>query len=146
MRLYMNSYLVVILYKVEFREDFSVSNKVKVFLSPPRLDFRQNAWRRSVYFLLCQHHSCINVHSTNTYQIPLQLRGMDSAAQNYRSSARPTKKTWKLREQDEFTPITLEPLPEAAKPVISQPIPHFEPQSRIPFDSMRCKVPIGDPL
>jgi Transposase IS4 len=40
----------------------------------------------------------------------------------------------------------VEPLPEIFKPVLEQPIPHFEPEQRVPFDSMRPNISCNDPL
>ena len=71
---------------------------------------------------------------------------MDSSTLKTRSSTREVKKTWKLREKDEFIPVAVQLLPGAAKPVMDDPIPHFEPSTRVPFDSMTPNVPIRDPI
>jgi Transposase IS4 len=71
---------------------------------------------------------------------------MNSTAQETRSSTRQRRATWKIREQDEFIPIVVEPLPSVTKPILSDPIPQFEPESRVPFDSMRPVIPCTDPL
>ena len=63
-----------------------------------------------------------------------------------RSSGRQRTKTWKIREQNEFIPIVVHPLPKIAKPILDHPIPHFEPESRILFDSMRPTTPCTDPI
>ena len=71
---------------------------------------------------------------------------MDSTGLKTRSSTRQVKKSWKLRENDEFAPIVLEALPPTAKPLVDKGIPLFEPHSRVPFDSMHPRVPVQSPL
>jgi hypothetical protein len=71
---------------------------------------------------------------------------MGSTALKTRSSARKVKPSWKIRENDELAPIPLEALPPTAQPLLDKGIPQFEPQKRIPFDSMCPRVPIISPL
>ena len=71
---------------------------------------------------------------------------MDSNAQKTRRSGRQTKKSFKVRENDALAPILLEALPPDAQPLLDSGIPQFEPHSRVPFESMRPRVPICSPL
>ena len=74
------------------------------------------------------------------------MAASNSTAQITRSSSRKRTATWKIREQDEFIPVVVEPLPKIAKPILDDPIPHFEPEQRVPFDSMRPVIPCSVPL
>ena len=63
-----------------------------------------------------------------------------------RSSTRQRRVTWKIREKDEFIPVVVAPLPTIAKPILDDPIPHFEPEQRVPFDYIRPLIPCSAPL
>ena len=71
---------------------------------------------------------------------------MNSTTHETRSSTRQRRATWKIREQDEFIPIVVEPLPTVTKPILSDPIPQFEPESRVPFDSIYPVISYTNPL
>ena len=97
-------------------------------------------------FTLVKTSTCIYIYTTSFSLSTLQLRGMDSAAQKTTKSGRITKKTFKVRENDVFTPIPLVPPPKIAKGLFSLPHPQFEPLKRVPFDSMHVLVPIVSAL
>ena len=67
---------------------------------------------------------------------------MASPAQEGRSSKRETKKTWRVRENDVFTPICLVEPPVIAKGLFAHLHPCFEPESRVSFDSIYILVSI----
>ena len=71
---------------------------------------------------------------------------MDSAAQTTTMSGRVPEKTFKVRENNVFTPIPQVPPPAIAKGLFSLPHPDFEPLKRVPFDSMHVLVPICSAL
>ena len=71
---------------------------------------------------------------------------MDSTAQTSTRSGRIPKKTFKVRENNVFTPIPLVPPPTIAKGLFAHPHPQFEPSKRVPFDSMQVLVPIVSAL
>ena len=71
---------------------------------------------------------------------------MASQAQESRSSKRQRKQTWKVRENDVLTLITLVEPPIIAKGLFAHPHPCFEPATRVPFDSMHVLVPITSAL
>jgi hypothetical protein len=74
------------------------------------------------------------------------MASSNSTTSATRSSTRQRRTTWKIREQDELIPVVVEPLPTAGKPLLDHPIPHFEPEQCVPFDSMRPVVPYDDLL
>ena len=51
-----------------------------------------------------------------------------------------------MRENDALAPILLEALSPDAQPLLDNGIPQFEPHSRVPFESIRSRVPICSPL
>jgi hypothetical protein len=71
---------------------------------------------------------------------------MKSAPPKTRSSGRQPKPTWKKRENDTFIPLVIEPLPVDLAPLLTDPIPHFEPAMRVLFECMRSKLSSDDPL
>ena len=71
---------------------------------------------------------------------------MKSNAQKTRRSGRQTKKSFRVRENDALTPVLLEALPTKAQHLVDKGIPQFEPKRRLPFESMRLRVPIISPL
>jgi Transposase IS4 len=71
---------------------------------------------------------------------------MDSAPQKTRSSTRQRNPTWKKRELDDFVPVAIEQLPVDPTPFLDDPLPVFEPDFRVKFESMRSNLPVDDPL
>ena len=71
---------------------------------------------------------------------------MKSNAQKTRRSGRQTKKSFKVQENDALAPILLEALPAEAQHLVDNGIPQFEPERRLPFESMRLRVPAISPL
>jgi hypothetical protein len=71
---------------------------------------------------------------------------MKSNTQETRRSGRQTKKSFKVRENDALAPILLEALPTEAQHLVDKGIPQFEPQQRLPFESMCLRVPVISPL
>ena len=88
----------------------------------------------------------MQLHTTSFPFLTLQLRIMASPAQKCRSSGRISKKTFKVRENDAFTPIAIVPPPKIVKGLFSLPHPAFEPLKRVPFDSIHVLVPIVSAL
>ena len=82
------------------------------------------------------------IYSISFFLFPLQLRQMAPPAQKSKSSNRQTKRTWKVRENDELTPVAFVPPPAIAKGLFKDPHPVFEPSNRVLFDSIYVLVPI----
>jgi hypothetical protein len=71
---------------------------------------------------------------------------MKTVPQKTPASTRKRQPTWKKRELDDFIPVLLEPIPVESEALLEDPIPHFNPSSRVSFKPMRCLLSVDDPL
>ena len=74
------------------------------------------------------------------------MEGLNSAPGKTRSSTRTTRKSRKVRENDECFPIVVEALPVDASPLLDHPIPKFQPSITVQFESLRSVIAIASPL
>ena len=82
------------------------------------------------------------IHSTTFTRTTLKLRAMKSNAQETRRSGRQIKKSFKVRENDALASILLEALLAEAQYLVDKGIPQFESKRRLPFESIRPRVPV----
>ena len=71
---------------------------------------------------------------------------MDSATSVTRKSTRVTKKTLKVRENDDYIPIPVQPLPETVESAIQDLLSEFEPVFRVDYKPSTSTTAIRDPL
>ena len=71
---------------------------------------------------------------------------MDSAISVTRKSTRVTKKTLKVRENDDCIPIPVQPLPKTVESAMQDPLSEFEPVFRVDYKPTTLTTTIRDPL
>ena len=71
---------------------------------------------------------------------------MDLATSVIYKSTRVTKKTLKVRENNDYIPILVQPLPKTVESAIQDLLPKFEPVFRVDYKSTTLTTTIRDPL
>ena len=85
-------------------------------------------------------------HITTINRTTFGASEMDSAISVTRKSTRVTKKTLKVRENDDCIPIPVQPLPETVESVMQDLLSEFEPVFRVDYKPTTLTTTIRDSL